>query len=470
MRVLLIEVGNSITIFPPIGLMHIASAIRDKHDVFIKDYSGKEINNERIKKDMLKINPDIIGVRVLTGPQIPRAIEVSRIAKKLEKKVVWGGPHPTILPYQTLENNYVDYVVIGEGEISFINLLKKLEGKKASWNGIGLKKNGKIIINPAPKEIVNIDKQPLPSWDLLEDIDRYFPEKKHNMLVVSTTRGCAFKCGFCHNSNENVKKYLGCYRIARPERAIEELKFVQSLTKKHIDRLNVGEDFHLISYDYAKRFCEAIKNSGLKIKWWTASRYSVLNKEIIDMIAETGCERMLLGVESGSRRIQEWSKKIVDLNHAISIAKYLKKKNIFLTNSYIFGHPTETPEELKETIKFIKKIPCHENLIQLYRPLPGTPYYEECIKSGKFKDLKKIEDWAHFGVLGNDVNVSKIPDGILFSSFYKINAIEQTKFVINEEGYYLKNKMYSKFFKGLIQNRFTYKLREIIQNKKESSK
>jgi len=470
-KILLVEVGAKVTPYPPLGVMLLAAVIRDKHDVVIKDYSGKKLDERKIEQEIKHIDPFIVGLRVLTGPSIPRALLISKIAKKLRKIVIWGGPHPTILPYQTLENENIDAVCIGEGENTLQDLIKYFQDREERKNkkikkvlGAGVKEKGKIKIYPPQKKFVDFKKLPLPAWDLLEDINRYFPERGHNVLPVSTTRGCIFKCGFCHNSNENVKCYLGPYRIAEPQRAIDEFKLVQSLVKNKIDYLDVGEDLHLISYDYAENFCMAIKNSGIRgLKWNTSTRYAILNERIINLIAKHNCKRVLLGVESGSERIQKMNGKIVRLGHAIKMAQLLRKKKIFVTNAYIFGHPTESIEELKTTLKFIKKIPADENLIQLYRPMPGTPYFQLCIKEGKISEIpKKLEHWSGFGVLRHDINVSRIPSDILFSAYYKTNLFEQTKYIFNQQRYYLRENMYYKFFKNFINNRFTFKLKEYI--------
>ncbi len=467
-KILLIEPGARYTQYPPIGLMHLAAVLRDEYEVYIKDYSGEEIREKKVKEDIKKIDPFLVGIRVLTGPPIPRAILISKISKEIGKKVVWGGPHPTILPEQTLKEKYIDSVVIGEGEHTFKQLIKYYEKKKSRLSGVGIKINGEIKITPPSKRCINLDDLPMPAWDLVENINKYFPYKKNNNLPISTTRGCAFRCGFCHNSNKNVKKYLGSYRIANPKRAIEEYKFVQNLIKNEINILDVGEDLHLVSEDYTKKFCNEIKNSGLNLKWFTSARYQVLNKEIINLIANSGCIRVLLGVESGSERIQKMNNKIIKLETAKEIAKHLMKKNIFVTNAYIFGHPTETEKELQQTIKFIKEIPADENLIQLYRPMPGTPYFQMCVENEKVEVPNKLKDWSEFGVLGSDVNVSEIPDKILFSNFYKINAIQQSKYWINQQKFFLKNKMYERFFKNFINNRFTFKLKEYLEVKDDS--
>ncbi|MFH1210166.1 MAG: radical SAM protein [archaeon] len=466
-KILLFEPGTKLTKFPPLGLISLAAVLREnKFEAFVKDYSGREIDEKTIEQDIYKSQADFIGVRVLTGPNIIRALKISKIANKLGKRVIWGGPHPTVLPEQTLKNSNINAVVIGEGEYSLINLLNYMNGKKVDLFGCGIKKNNKIIITKPSKKFVDLDKLPVPAWDLLENINQYFPDKNNNLLPISTTRGCAFKCGFCHNSNKNVKGYLGCYRIADPKKAIEEYKIVQGLVKNRIDILDLGEDLHLVSETYTKKFCKTMKDSGLKLKWYTSSRYHTLNKNIIDMISSTNCIRILLGVESGSERIQKMNNKIIELDRAVQIAKMLIRKKIFLTNAYIFGHPTETPEELRKTIHFINKIPADENLIQLYRPMPGTPYFDLCLKQGKVKVPNRLEDWAGFGVLGYDVNVSEVPSSALFSLFYKVNAKEQTKYWFNQQRFYLRNNMHQNFLNNFVNNRFTFKLKEYLESKK----
>jgi len=464
--VLLIEPGANFTPYPPIGLMHLAAFLREKYEIIIKDYSGKELDENQARKDIEKSGAFVVGVRVLTGPPIPRAIKISRIAKELGKIVVWGGPHPTILPEQTLRNKYIDAVVIGEGEHAFQKLLKFYDGKKEKLEGVGIKLKNKIKIFPASKKFIDLDKLPMPAWDLLEDVDRYFPNKRHNEIPISTTRGCAFKCGFCHNSNKNVKDYLGCYRIADPKRAIEEYKFVQKLVKNKIDVLDLGEDLHLVSEEYTKKFCRVLKESRLKLKWYTSARYQILNKKMIDMIADAGCVRILLGIESGSERIQKLNNKVVELERAKEIAKLIRKRKIFLANAYIFGHPGESLEELRKTLRFIREIPADENLIQLYRPMPGTPYFEMCQNLGKVDVPDKLEGWSGFGVLGHDTNVSKIPRKILFSTFYRTNAVQQTRYWLNQQRFYFRNGMTEKFMKNFIDNRFTFKLKQYLESKR----
>lgn len=470
-KILLINPGNKYYPFPPLGLLSIGSFLRaNGYEVKIKDYSGIDFNEDDVRKHIETFDGDIVGISVLTGPPLKRALMINKVAKELGKKTIWGGPHPTILPEQTLKSGYMDAIVIGEGEYSFLELIDYFHDKtKAIPNGVGIIINDKIKITNPQDKFVDLKKMPLPAWDLLEDINRYFPNKKHNELPLSTTRGCPFKCGFCHNANENVKKYLGCYRIADPELAIKEYELVQGLVKNKIDILDVGEDLHLVSKEYTRKFCSVMNNSNLNLKWYTSTRFGILDKGLIKMISKSGCIRILYGVESGSKRIQKLCGKIVPFDLARETCKELRKNNIFVINAYIFGHPTETLDDLKKTLKFIKKVPADENLIQMYRPFPATPYFEMALKEDKVRMINNLEGWCDFGVLGSEVDVSYIDRKTLMKYFYRVNIIEQGKAWFNYQKYYLRNDMYKQFMKSFIYNRFSYKLKEFLESRKNET-
>ena len=445
-KILFFEPGVKVTKYVPIGILVLAGFMRGKnYPVAVKDYSGKDINEREIATLIKRENPKYVGIRVLTGPHIPRALRISQIAKKLDKKVIWGGPHPTILPEQTLKHPFIDAIVIGEGEYALLDLINYFEGKKIKPLGSGIKKNGKIQIFPPQKKCVDLEKVPLPAWDLLDNIDEYFPSKKNNVFTVVVSRGCPFKCGFCHNASENVKVYLGKYRVLSPKRILDEYEFVQGLIKNKIGMIDADSDYHLISKQYTKEWCETMKKRAPCLKWSTCARYANIDLEMIDMIGKSNCISINLGVESGSKRLQEFNQKIVDLPKAIEIARALKKRKIFVINTYIFGHPTESLNELRQTIMYIKKLPASLNLIQVYRPIPGTPYYKLCLEENKVIPFKRLEDWSTFGIMKDDINVSRIPSRKLFTSFYTINLREQINAFFETQKFNLRNSFYREF-------------------------
>lgn len=465
-KILFFEPGVKITKFLPIGIAVLAGFMRGQnYPVAVHDFSGREIEEKEIKVVITRENPKYVGIRVLTGPSIPRALKISKVAKQMGKKVIWGGPHPTILPEQTLKHPFIDAVVIGEGEHALTDLINYFEGnKKIKPLGSGIKKDGKIFIFSPQKKFVNPDKMPMPAWDLFKNLGEYFPSPENNVLPIISSRGCPFKCGFCHNANVNVKKYLGPYRVISAKRIIDEYEYIQSLIKNKIGMINADSDYHLVSKEYLRDWCETLRKRAPNVKWGTCGRYSTIDLEMIEMLKNSNCIEINLGVESGSRRIQEYNCKIIDLKKAIIIGKALTNSKIFLINTYIMGHPTETLEELKQTMHYVRKIPASSNIIQIYRPIPGTPYYELSIKEGKIIPFNKLEDWGTQGTLIDNINVSRIPDRILFRYFFLINIVEQLKELYNRQKYNLRNGFYRDFWYNFVGNRFIKKFKEILEN------
>ncbi|MBS3153015.1 B12-binding domain-containing radical SAM protein [Candidatus Woesearchaeota archaeon] len=462
-RILFIAPATEFGAYPPLGILSVASYIREKgYEVGIIDYSGLKISKEQIKQDISNFNPDLVALGVLTGPGLTRAIMVSDIAKSLGKTVVWGGPHPTILPNLTLSHPSIDAVIMGEGEYALEEYLGYLNGSKKEPKGIGLKINNKIKITPPQDRFVDIEKKPMPAWELIKDIDKYFPYSRHNFVLLEANRGCPYRCGFCHHANNDVKEYGGKFRNLSAVKLIEQFDYVRSLTKKHISRMDIGGDMHLTNEAFTEKFVKEMLDSGRKIGWHTVSRFDCMTEKMADMIAKAGCEGIMLGCESGSPRIQKMLGKRIDLEKAKKVAKRIRDNGIMLTITYMMGHPDETLEEIKMTKKFMKEIPADQNLLQIYRPFPGTPYFNLSIQQKKTKLPSTLKDYVTFGVLGHHANISKVSSAVLLREFYRTNAYEQTRYFINQQRFFLKKQMYHQFLDLFKNNKFTFKIKEML--------
>lgn len=470
-KVLFIAPATEFGAYPPNGLLSIAGFLREKGiDVEILDYSGEQISKKKVTEDIEKSDPDIVAMGVLTGPGLSRALLVSDVAKELGKYVVWGGPHVTILPKLTLQYPAVDSVVLGEGEYAILEIIEFLNGKRDSMpNGVGYKQNSHVIISQPQTKFIDLETKPLPAWDLINNIDKYFFFKKNNIIFIESHRGCPYRCAFCHHANNDVKDFGGLYRTLSAKRIMEEFNFIKSLTSKHLNRMDIAGDLQISGPSHAEKFSKDMMELKEDVRWWSVTRFHLLNERCAELMAKAGCESIMLGVESGSERIQKVNAKPVVLDHAIKLNKALRKNGIFVTNTYMMGHPDETMDELKLTLKYMKKIPSDQNLLQIYRPFPGTPYWEFSVKNGKIKEPKSFKDFETFGVLMHHANISKINSKTLLRTFYRVNLYEQTRFLINLERFYLKHGMYEQFVFTLANNRFTFKLKELARIKKEKN-
>ncbi|MEK6848057.1 MAG: radical SAM protein, partial [Nanoarchaeota archaeon] len=452
------ELGGAYGTYPPNGLLSVAGYLRSKGvKVGVIDYSGEAIDRGRVEKDIGESSPDIVALSVLTGPGLYRALLISNIAKGLGKIVVWGGPHVTVLPHLTLQYKAVDYLVLGEGEYAIEELIDYLNRKiKKVPNGISYKEKGRIIVSQPQTRFIDLETKPLPAWDLLRNIDKYFPFKKHNIVFMESHRGCPYRCAFCHHSNNAVKEYGGLYRSLSAKRVIEEFNFVKSLTKKHIDRMDIAGELNIYSDEQARKFSRDMLNlTNGRVKWWGVTRLHILKPETVELMARAGCESMMLGVESGSERIQRINGKPVDIEHAIKLTGAMRKNGILVTNTYMMGHPDETEEELKLTLKYMRKIPSDQNLLQIYRPFPGTPYWQFSVNEDKVKEPKTFKDFVTFGVLTYHANITKMSSELLVRTFYKANLYEGMRFLYNLERHYLRNGMYQQILHTLMKNIFT---------------
>ncbi len=463
---MLVSPGNEIYPHPPNGLLSLAAVLREKnYHISVKDYSGEKLSDQQIKRDIEKNNPSYVGIGVLTGPVITRALQISKVAQELGKKVIWGGPHVTILPTLTIEHPFVDGVVIGEAEQSFGQLVDYFEGKGDAPNGTGFKHEDSYKIMPPQTQFADVNQLPMPAWDLLGNIDKYFPYRKHNSVVISASRGCIYRCGFCHNANKDVNKYGGPYRNLDAERILKEFALVTSLTRKDIDRMDIGGDLHFSTPSYVKKFAEDMIKMGNDIKWNTASTIRVMDGGLADMVVKAGCESIMFGVESGSERIQKMLGKPIDYQKAMLLTNKLRKQGTLVTCTYMMGHPTETLEEVKKTLHYMKTIPSDQNLLQFYRPFPGTPYFDMVVQQKGIEPPQTLEQCATFGVLGSEVNLTNIPTKTLLRIYYRANLVQQTKYLLHRQMFLWKHALYEQFMEGIVQNKFTYKLKEFLISK-----
>lgn len=399
MRVLLVNPNLSTVmnpkIFPPFAMMILAANVRPKHEVKILDRNIENKKDDtKLEKIILDFKPDIVGVTSLTGVGILDCLGVAKVAKKHGARVVWGGTHASFFPKQTLENQYVDFVVIGEGEITFRELLEALAERKSmrKIEGLGFKEKDKVQINPQREFIKNLDNFPMPAWDLIE-VERYiysFPGIKRKIDMV-TSRGCPHRCTFCYNQKFNKRQWRG--RSA--EKIIEEVKYL----KDHydIDGVRFDDDLFTADKERLKKF-NRLNQKTTKIKWDANCRINdMVNEDFLKEIKKGGCVRLTVGVESGCERMLKFLKKDITLDQIYQAFKLASQYHIMTAPSIMVGLPTETKEEVKATLAMAKKIEASHVSIGIYVPYPGAELSDYCQKNKLIRYPKKIEDWSNFG-------------------------------------------------------------------------
>ena len=377
----------------PLGLLSMGTIFKQKgYEVKLIDFLVESEPMELLKNE-LDDNVLSVVISVMT-PQILNAVEISGYVKKYNKDiaVVWGGIHPTLFPDQTIINPFIDYLIIGEGEISFLKLLKYFNGQEDINNigGLIYKKDGQIIKN-FEKDLIDLNDLPILDYSLLSP-----KTLKFDLMILNTSRGCPYRCTFC----VNISLHNRAWRFQRAPKILDELDFI--INKLGYKKLKFQEDNFFVGKPRVVEILAGIKDRGLKFQWLANCRVDYFRADFIDdefleQLKEAGCYKLMFGAESGSPRILDFLKKGITIEQIIKSAQMCQRHGIRANYSFMCALPTETKEERLMTLRLVDKLLAIGPMIEIispqpYRPYPGDELAKLCEKMGyKFPD--KLEDW-----------------------------------------------------------------------------
>jgi len=386
----------------PISLLSIA-AIPHKKGYKIKIIDQRlDPNWKQNLLKSLKNNPLCVGITCMTGKQIFYALEASKLVKEnSDVPVIWGGVHATLLPKQTLENSYIDIIVLREGDIIFMELINALEKGKSlkKIKGIYYKDKNKIIKNPERGFIKNLDELPDLPYELVK-VEKYAAlDIEGRSADFFTSRGCPYNCSFCYNNYFN--KCL--WRSLSAKETIKRLKnFVE---KYNIKTIYFLDDNLCVDLERLRKILNGIIKEKIKIRWGTSGlRVDTAKKmdhHLLNLMIKSGCVNLDIGAESGSKRILELIDKKINVNDIIKVNRKLSKFSFLTKYTFLIGFPTETKQERKATIKLALKL-SKENKnactpFGILAPFPKSPIYNLAVKKG-FIPPKTLEQWGDFSV------------------------------------------------------------------------
>lgn len=338
-----------------------------------------------------KYRPSVIGISS-KSPNFISAVNVAKIAKSFDDRiiVIMGGPHPTLMGGNILEDPNIDLCVRGEGELTIVHLLKGIEKDVVNETiaGISFKRNGMIINNPPREFIENLDDLCFPhrfASELLMDYDRYPIEAFNSVL---STRGCPYNCTFC------CSRYVWTRRVRfrSPENVVNE---INSLREMGINRIVFDDDTFGIHDKYLRDLCLAIKNESPGIRWGCEIHANLVKEDNITLMKEAGCDFISLGVESGNNIILSDIRKNITIDEAETAAKLIKKHGIRLAIFFIVGTPQETRKTLEDTMSAMRRIRTDSITYSIFTPYPGTEMFDYCIEKGLVKQDFKVELYNH---------------------------------------------------------------------------
>ncbi|MHA1312686.1 MAG: B12-binding domain-containing radical SAM protein [Candidatus Helarchaeota archaeon] len=370
-------------ILPPMGLAYIAAVlIQNKIAVKIIDLNLNLPSKIDFIHQIKEEEPDIIGITSST-PVINNAFRLCAEIKAAnpETITVLGGPHPTALPKDTVSNENVDVVVVGEGEYTFLDLIRAIEEKKdlSQVEGIVFKKNGEIISNPLRPLIEDLDELPLPAYELLEMDKYYSPQTKTGKFAnILTSRGCPARCIYCN------KKIFGTkFRARSVNHLLNEIEFL--INNYGIREFHILDDLFTANKKRVREFCYQVLKKKLDIKWKCPNgvRVNTVDYELLKLMNQAGCYSISFGVESGNSQILKNIRKGITLEQSENAIKWAKKAGLFTVAFLMIGNLGENRQTIQDTINFTKKIDPDAAQFSILIPYPGTPIRDIILKEGK---------------------------------------------------------------------------------------
>jgi len=397
------------TIAPPHSLLAVAAPVhRAGYTVKIIDMRV-DFQWRRHLQQSVGSNTICIGISSMTGNQLFFALLMAREARRLTDgriPLVWGGPHPTVMPEQTARHELVDVVVVGEGEDTFFELVHAMDHRQPLNNVPGLAyKDGSTVVMTPPRPLLDMEALlPVP-WELIDvedyiSADNYFLKNSPRTLDIGqTSRGCPHRCGFCSSAAMRGRRW----RAMSVEKSLEMI--LDPVRRFNLSGVWIRDDEFYVQSSRAFSICEKIVAGKNPISWYTTgSRVDDFNRwgeHEIDLIKKSGCYITKFGAESGSDRILDLINKGFHVEDTLKANQRCKKHGIVPAYSLVIGFPTQTFEEINQTIDLGFRLQAENPAAQLenmaaYIPLPETPLWPLAVEEGLITpdSLEGWTDWT----------------------------------------------------------------------------
>lgn len=405
------EMVNS---YPSLGLGYLAAvAERAGHQVAVHDFGLRP--HTTLGEDAQKIiddKPDVVAFTSMTTSyhHIEQLVEI--VKDTLGVPTVIGGPHATSLPQLTIENPHIDYLIYGEGEEVWLELLQAIETGDTRYGriaGLWWKDDGKVVENPQRKLIEDLDALPFPARHLFE-MDKYplYAPNGEKMLTVLSSRGCPYNCSFC------FKGVVGrTYRQRSPENIVEELRQLQQ--QYQVRNFYFIDDLFTIDVRRLEKIMDYFIEQKMDVRWRCLARVDRVNPELLHKMYAAGCRQVHFGIESGNEEVLKATAKHINLEQIRRAIEWTAESGIDSKGYFILGLPGDTEETMEQTIEFASSLPLTEAMFSIATPFPGTRLWDELVRRNPQTqynaDFTKTYYYnSYTAEIAPFMNVSDVPD------------------------------------------------------------
>lgn len=393
MKVLLVN-PPSLSVFntfglslPPIGLLYVAASLEQAgHSVVVRDLAA---DDGRLDDSDIRC-ADLVGISADTT-RAGKALSIARRVAAVGRPVVMGGPHPQFMAADIFATGYVDYIVKGEGEIVFSNLLTALQNRDSVESVKGLIiKDGRHLLETPAADPIDVETLPFPARHLV-DLHRYRASMADRPITpIVTSRGCPGACHFCSSSS-----FFGRgWRYRSAESVLTELDEIYN--RYGFRAVCFMDDNFTLAPQRVEQIADGIVDRGYDLKWWNLSRVDTIvnNPAMVARMAAAGSTTVYLGIESGNQETLNSLGKYTKPADVAKAVEILRQNGVESYGSYIIGNLNETAADVEKTIDMAVRLDTNIAQFSILTPYPGTRLYEQ-IKDRIFCRKWKFFDGLH---------------------------------------------------------------------------
>ncbi|GBD97522.1 MAG TPA: B12-binding domain-containing radical SAM protein [Nitrospirae bacterium] len=367
----------------PYSILFIGSYLKAK-GIRVKLFDQRISSNKEILQ-YIESNPVThAGLSTMTGPQIIFAMELSRKIRQLrpEIKIIWGGIHVTVAPGSVLKQDFIDYIVYGEGEETLLELLQNPD--KGSIKGA--LRGDDNLENLVPREFMDMDTVSL-DWSLIDPQTYISVRDGRRYISFVTSRGCSFKCQYCYNSVTKSR-----WRSWSVNKVRQELEKILAFNVSYISFM---DDNLAVNAKWLASVCEVLEEKD--VLWYGDLRANMVTHENMDKFKN--CTMVFVGAESGSQRVLDDIRKRIKVDDIFNAARVMHERGMTGTFSWIIGFPRETKEDVLATINAVRKVsvimPAAVQRLKIFSPYPGSRLYQDTVEKG-YRPPATLEDWGRY--------------------------------------------------------------------------
>lgn len=356
----------------------------DHSEIVYEDFIRYGLSDEAIREKIQKFKPDVVGISCLFTIQAKSAYRICQIIKELNPDIltIMGGAHSSAMSEEVLAQGTVDFVIPGEGEITFLRLLQTIENgeDRNKVPGIIFMHEGSMVRTPPATFLMELDQLPMPARHLLPMEEYFKKDRPHGTATryrrstpIITSRGCPAKCTFCSIHTVWGREFRG----RSGQNVVEELEFLAD--RYQIKEIQIEDDNLTYSKPRAHDLLDRVIEANLDLSFTTPNGIAawVLDRPLLEKLRKAGFYRLTIAIESGNEKVlHDIVKKPLKLKKVQEVVSISKDLGFELDTFFVVGFPGETKEQMQDTFNFANNLDVDNAKFFIATPYPGTELYQ----------------------------------------------------------------------------------------------